>query len=229
MRKRELLSGLGVLALFMVPGQAQAQGGGGGGIPGGLDPNMIKQRVKDALPRVLEAAPSETIEIEGLVKLTYKKVPTNPQKIGEALGQDLGGAGGGGIPAGIDINQYMGMFENDIAEILNSFLEDFGTLEVKKELKVKSKTIPIGEHKVGLVFEGERPVALRIFNEDKEKLEKPIDIRLKTRSVDLQDELKIELKEPKKQKEGKEKFEIVLSFLRFAAKSKTQPQVAGDE
>lgn len=219
---RNLVSFAALLSAFLATAPVQAQGGG---LPpgfGGFDKSAILKRIKEALPQVIENAPEETLELKGVVKITYKKIPTDPKKVGEALGKDLGGKV---LPPGIDINQYIGMFEGEITAILNDALKDVGTFEALVELKIKSKTVPVGEHRFGIKFEGERPVALVIFNADKTKLKKPIEIRLKTRSIDLQEELTIKIKEPKKQKKGKEKFKLELAFMRFKARSKSDAKV----
>lgn len=111
------------------------------------------------------------------------------------------------------------MFKNEITAALNEIMSDVGTFEALREIKVKSKKVPVGEHRIGLLFDGEKPAGIRIFNADPEILKKPIDIRLKTKSVDTQDALAFQLKEPKKQKEGKEVFEIRVACLRFLAKT----------
>lgn len=223
MRRTWISAGLLAVAL-LVGGDAQAQGGGVPPIPGGFDKEMILKQLKEALPQLLEASPEETLEIKGILKITYKKIPTDPQKVAETLGKDLGG---GMIPQET-IDEYMGMFEKDITLVLNTALEDLGTFEVLKELKIKSKTIPVGVHRFGIEFDGERPKSIRIFNADKTKLKKAVELRLKTRSTDLQGELAVKLKEPKKQKAGKEKFEMHLAFLRYKAKTKSKVQVSGN-
>ncbi len=213
MVRRELVTsacGLALLVLFPSTGQAQ------GGMPPIPDRKEIERRIKEAMPKLLEQSPEETVEVKGICKLTYKAIPTEPKKIAKALGQEI--AGNQNVPQQ-QIDQYIGMFQNEITEALNQLMKDVGKLEVTKEFKIKSKKVPVGEHRLGLIFDGERPVAIRIFNEDEEKLEKPIDVRLKTRAVDLQEQLKIEMKEPEKQKEGKETFEFRLSCVRFLAKS----------
>ena len=184
-------------------------------------PNMpsreeILAKIQEAMPKLLERSPEESLEVAGVCKLTYKQIPTEPSKIAEALGEDLGGRQ---LPPGQKIDQYIGMFKNEITEALNEIMSNVGTFEALQPIKVKSKTIPVGEHRIGLVFEGEKPVGIRIFNEDPEKLEKPIDIRLKTKSIDAQESLALQIKEPKKQKEGAESFEIRVACLRFLAKT----------
>ncbi|RMG10157.1 MAG: hypothetical protein D6731_17940 [Planctomycetota bacterium] len=214
---------LGTFALLA--GQALAQGGRPP-IPPGFNKEAILEQVRQAMPQVIENAPEETLEIAGVVKIKYKRIPTDPAKVAEALGRNLGGKG---LPPGIDVNQYIGMFEKDIAEVLNEALKDVGTFEALRPIKIRSKRIPKGVHRIGIVFQGERPSALRVFNADKQVLKKAVEIRLKTRAADLQPELRIKLKEPKKQHEGREKFELRLSFLRFEAKSKSKLQAVSEE
>ncbi len=216
MAKRELFVGaLTLAALLLAPAEGRAQGG----MPPIPDRKEIEKRIREAMPKLLEASPETVVEVKGIVKLTYKAIPTEPKEIAKLLGKDL--TGGQNVPQQ-QIDQYIGMFQNEINEALNELMKDVGKLEVTREIKIKSKEIPPGEHRIGVVFDGERPVALRVFDPedaDDKKLEKPVDIRLKTRSVDLQEALAFELKEPKKQKEGKETFEIRMSCVRFLAKS----------
>lgn len=200
------------LAVVLVTQEARAQGGGG-------MPNIpSREEIAAKVRQVLAASPEETIELEGVCKITYKKVPTDPQRVAQLLGQQMGGQ----IPPGTDIDQYIRMYQPQITELLNEFLADFGKIEVLVELKVKSKRIPVGEHKLGLVCDGERPVALVISSE---ALRRPVDIRLKTRPVDLQPELKLEIKK----KDEETKFDLRLDFMRFQAqsKSKVEPTEGG--
>jgi hypothetical protein len=133
----------------------------------------------------------------------------------QTLGQQMGG---GSIDPKM-VDEYAKMYQAQITELLNEFLADMGKLEALVELKLKSKRIPVGEHKLGIAFEGERPVALVVSGDS---LKKPIPITLKTRSVDLQPELKIELKTPANMVAGQEKFDLDLAFMRFQARSKTK-------
>jgi hypothetical protein len=215
--------GLGLLTLLGVsPVEAQQ--------PPPMPPNFNKEailaQVRASLPEVIANSPEETLEIEGVVTIKYKQIPTSPTKVAEALGKDLGNKG---LPPGIDINQYIGMFEKEITSVLNESLADVGSIEAKVPLKVKSKKVPVGTHRFGIVFEGERPKAIKIFNEDEEVMKKPIELRLKVRPSDLQEELSVTLKEPKTQKKGKEEFELRLAFLRFQAKSKSKVKAAPEK
>lgn len=220
------------LALALCAPAALAQGKPpAGGMPPGIDPAAIKEKVKQAIQQLVASAQEETVEVSGICKITYKKIPTDPKRVAEILGQQMGG----GAPAGVDMDGMIKQYEPQIAEMLNENLTDIGKLEALVPLKLKSKTIPVGEWRIGLEFEGERPASLTVRGDELPQKGKPIPIRLKTRPVDLQKELTIELKEPKKQKEGAETFEIQISFMRNQAKSasklergKEDPK-AGDE
>ena len=154
---------LGVLAgLLSMTGVTLAQGG-----PGGMpDRKEILAKINEAMPKLLEKSPEVTVEIEGICKLTYKAIPTEPTKIAEMLGEDIAGKS---VPQE-QINQYMGMFQNEITEALNKIMADVGKFEALKEIKVKSKAIPGGEHRIGILFKGEQPAGIRIFNADPEVL-----------------------------------------------------------
>lgn len=202
------------LAVVLVTQEASAQAPPGGGLPPGMK-MPTREEIAERVRTILAASPEETIEITGVCKLTYKKVPTDPQRVAQLLGQQMGA--GGVDPKMVD--EYAKMYQAQITELLNEFLADMGKLEALVELKLKSKRIPVGEHKLGIAFEGERPVALVISGE---ALKKPIPITLKTRSVDLQPELKIEFKTPASMVAGQEKFDLDLGFMRFQARSKTK-------
>lgn len=201
------------LAVVLVAQEARAQAPGGGtGIPS-------REEIAAKVRQVLAASPEETIELEGVCKITYKKVPTDPRRVAALLGEQMGGQ----LPPGADLDQYIRMYQPQITELLNEFLADFGKLEALVELKVKSKRIPVGEHRIGLVFDGERPVALVVSSE---VLRRPVTIRLKTRPVDLQPELKIEFKTADDMRAGEEKFDLRLDFMRFQAQSKSKVERA---
>lgn len=198
------------LAVVLVTQEASAQAPPGGGM------NMpSREQIAEKVKQVLDASPEEVIEIAGVVKITYKKIPTDPQRVAELLGQQMGQQ----LPPGVDIEQALRMYGPQITELLNQSLADFGKLEAKVELKIKSKRIPVGEYKIGMLFEGERPLALIVSGEG---LRRPIDIRLKTRGVDLQPEMKMEIKTPDNMVAGEEKFDLQLDFMRFQAKSKSK-------
>ncbi|MCO5167973.1 MAG: hypothetical protein M9894_16640 [Planctomycetes bacterium] len=205
-RKRSGLWLGAALALMLVTQEARAQ----------VPPNIpSREQIAEKVREVLAASPEETIELPGVCKITYKKIPTDPQRVAQLLGQQMGGQ----IPAGVDIDQYIRMYQPQITELLNEALTEFGKIEALVELKIMSKRIPVGEHKIGLVFDGERPEALVIGSE---ALRRPVAVSLKTRPVDLQPELKIEFKTDPNMREGQEKFELQLDFMRFQARSKSK-------
>jgi len=187
----------------------------------------IVKRLDEGFPQLLEQSPEDTVEVEGLFKLTYKKVPTDPKKIAEMMGKQLGTDK---IPPGM-IDQYIGMFAAEITQVLNKHLADIGEFEALTLLKNRSKKIPPGKHRFGILFEGEKPAALVVFDPKpkkgeeeeakKDRMKKPVLLRLKTKSTKLQNELKIEGKESKKKaKKGKPKpADLVVTCLRYLAKT----------
>ncbi len=192
--------------------------------PPGLPPGFkmpSREEIRAQVQAVVAASEEETVEIEGVIKITYKKVPTDPNEVAKALGKQM--TGGQALPPGAE--GMIKQFEPMIAEVLNESLGDIGKLEAKVELKLKSKRIPVGEWKIGLQFEGERPVALLITG-DELNGGKPVELRLKTRAVDPQPHLKIEIKTPKDMPAGNEKFDLQLTFMRFEAKGKTKVERA---
>jgi hypothetical protein len=205
-------------------GTAFAQGGlGGAGMPS-------EDEIRAKVQQVLDASPEAIIEIEGIVKITYKAIPTDPAKVAELLGQQM--QGGQQLPPGMDIEQLAKQYAPQITVFLNEALTNLGTFEALVPLKVKSKRIPVGKWPMGIEFDGDRPAAIAIRGTEDEPLpddNKPIGLRLKTRGADIQPELVMEFKEPKRQKEGKEKFEIDLKFLRFQARTRTKVERAPEE
>lgn len=200
-------------ALLLLPSTASAQMP-----PGGIPTKKeIIKKVKEAFPKLIEKSPEEKVEFEGLVKLKYKKIPTDPRKIAKLLGKEVAG---GQLPKGMDVDKLIGPYLPQIAAMLNEFLVDIGEFEALKEIHVRSKKIPVGKHRFGLVFHGEKPVGLRVFNKDKKVMKKPVLIRLKTKSTKLQDAVTIKLKKPKKTKKGRVEADLYLACLRYKAKTK---------
>jgi hypothetical protein len=204
------------LAVVLVTQEASAQAPPGGGLPPGMK-MPTREEIAEKVKQLLAQSPEETIELPGVCKITYKKVPTDPQRVAQLLGQQMGANAAGVDPKMID--EYAKMYQGQITELLNEFLADMGKIEALVELKLKSKRIPVGEHKLGIAFEGERPLALVVFSD---AIKKPIAINLKTRQVDPQPELKIEFKTPTNMAAGQEKFDLDLAFMRFQARSKTK-------
>lgn len=194
-------------------------------------PNMpdrreIERRVREALPKVLDASPEATIEVAGVARLTYKQVPTDPKKIAEILGQQMQG----GLPPGVDIDQYIGMFQNEIQQFLNEALANIGKFEALVTLKARTREIAVGNYAFGVGFEGESPVAIVLtpLGPDGEPVEgeEPIAVRLQSRRGDPAPQVEVAFGEPRKQKAGDEEFEFRLAVMRFLAKS---PKIERDK
>lgn len=209
---------LALAALLLGAGPASAQQ------PPIPNPAEIKKKIRAAFPKLVEAAEVDKITFgEGdIVTISYKKIPTDPKDIAKALGKDIGTDK---IPDQM-LDQYIGMFAPQIAEVLNEHLKDIGELINTKTIKIKSKRIPPGKHRIGLVFKGEKPDSVVIFDkkdhmeEGQKKLKKPIVIKLKTKSSGIKKTVELKLKEPKKKKKGKLEFDLFVSALRYEAKIK---------
>lgn len=190
----------------------------------------IKQKIRDAFPKLVEQA--EVVKVtfgeDEAVTLSYKKIPTDPKEIAKALGKELGTDK---LPENM-VDQYIGMFADDIAEVLNEQLADIGELVNTKVIKIKSKKIPVGKHRIGLVFKGEKPAGLVVFDkkghagEDQEIMKKPILLKLKTKSSEMNPNLVIELKEPEKSKKDKVEFDFFVAALRYQAKTSAPVELA---
>jgi hypothetical protein len=188
----------------------------------------IMKKLKENFPKVLEKSEEVSATFEGAIKLTYKKMPTDPKDVAKMLGKELGTDK---IPDGM-LDQYIGMFSSQITEVLNEALKNIGEFEALKPIKVRSKKIPVGKHRFGLVFKGEKPAGIVVFDlplkkgekEDKEKkksrMKKPVVIKLKTKSTEPQKHLKFVIKEPKKKKKGTVAVDIFVTCLRYKAKTK---------
>lgn len=189
----------------------------------------IKKKIREAFPKLVEQAEVVTVTFgeDDAITINYKKIPTDPKEIAKAMGKELGTDK---LPDNM-VDQYIGMFADDIAEVLNEHLADIGELVNKKVIKIKSKKIPVGKHRIGLVFKGEKPAGLIVFDkkdhagEDQEKLKKPILIKLKTKSSEMNPSLVLELKEPQKPKKGKVEMDIFVSALRYVAKTTSPVEI----
>src|SRR5262245_5805728 len=90
MKRLVRLSVAAFVIAFAAPAFAQGGGGGGGGGKGGFDPSQMPrpEEIKAKAKEYLEKAPEVTAELEGIVKITYKQIPTDPKKIAEMLGKE---------------------------------------------------------------------------------------------------------------------------------------------
>jgi hypothetical protein len=207
MRYFTRLAAMAIVFALATPAFAQGGGGGGGG-KGGFDPSKMpnKEEIKKKVKEYLEKAPSQTAELEGVAKVTYKQVPTDPKKIAESLG------GGKQMPAGADVEAGMKAYAPMIQEVLNEVLADAGTFEALTDIKIKSKTVKKGSYKMGIEFDGEKPSKIVLNPGQKDA----VSIPLTSKAVEDLPEVKIELVADKK---NNKKFVIQLGFLKSLAKS----------
>ncbi len=200
------------LLALAVAAPAHAQGGGG---KGGFDPSKLPkpEEIKAKAKEYLSKAPDATAELEGVVKITYKQIPTSPEKIAQQLGKEYKDQA-----KGFDIEAGLRQYAPQIQEVLNDVLKEAGTFEALCDLKAKSKTIKKGSYKWGFEFDGEKPTAivLQIPDEKKPDVTKPLKISLTSTTCPDQPELKIEVVQDKKKKE---KFVLGILFLRSKAKT----------
>lgn len=190
-----------VAAASATPAFAQA--------PPGIDPAQIEGMIKAELDK----APQKEIQIEGICKITYKEIPSDPAELvknNPQLQQY--------IPAGFNMDAMAKQYAPMIQEYLNKYLADIATFEAFVDLKFKSKKIPTGKYKMGLAFTGADIEGAQIYGEG---LEKPIQIKFKTKvnptpSATLVIELE---KNEKEEKKGVEAVDIVTTFAKSAGKS----------
>ncbi|MBL4848036.1 MAG: hypothetical protein JKY65_21175 [Planctomycetes bacterium] len=195
------------------------------------NPAEIKKKIDEGFKKLVDEA--EVVKLtwgeDDAITINYKKIPTDPKVIAKSLGRDIGG---GRIPEK-QIEQYMGMYMPMIQEMLNKHLADVGELINKKVIKIRSKKIYPGKHRIGIVFSGEKIAGVIVFDKkghaekDQKKMKKPILIKLKTKSTPIKANLVLKIKEPKKKKKGKIEFDLYVDALRYAAKSK-KPLILGD-
>lgn len=167
-------------------------------------PDEIERRVREELDRV----PDKTVEFEGLAKVTYKPIPTDPKEIIKNNPQLAGQ-----LPPNINIDAYIKQYEPQIQEYLNEYMKDIATFEALEDLKFRSKRIPKGKYQLGLEFVGAGIVGAVISGEG---LKKPIAIRFKAGELDPPaKELSIELEtDEKEEKKGRQAFRIMTKFNR---------------
>ncbi len=173
------------------------------------DPAMIEQMVREELDKI----PDTVVEMDGLAKITYKAIPTDPAEIvknNPQLAQR--------VPPGFNIDAMAKQYGPMIQEYLNKYLADIATFEALEDLKYRSKTIPKGKYTMGLEFSNADIVGAVIYGEG---LKKPVAIRFKTKSTPMPEkELSLEMEENEKEtKKGTPSFDIVAKFAKSTGKS----------
>lgn len=166
-------------------------------------PKEIDRRIKEGLAQL----PDTTAELEGVLKFTYKAIPSDPKKVAELAGA------GQGLPPGVDIDQIAKQYGPMIQAKLNQHLQVAGTLEAFQEVKVKSKKIPEGKHKFGFVFKGQTIAGMVVYVGKKKIL-----LKFKSKGVKKPaEELKIVVERDKKKSE---RVHVGLTFLKQVSKSR---------
>lgn len=175
-------------------------------VPQQPKPAEIQERVK----KILDGKPEETLEVPGVMKLTYKRVPLDVHALAIEFGGTLTGRE---QPKGIPLDRYVRQFENHVQIALDAFLGEVGTLEVLTPLTVKKKELPAAKLRCGIVMQGGRPSGFVIQGDDLPK-GKPVLVKLKKHKTDEAPEadgtLRLRLIQPDPQVEGKEEFDLHL-------------------
>src|SRR5688500_18808161 len=135
-------------------------------------PAEITQRVNE----LLDASPEETLEVPGVLKLVYKRLPTDAHQVAMEFGKTLTGRQ---APRGMPLDRYVRQFEGTVGQAVDAKLEDVGALELFVPLKAKGKTIAPGAYRLGLALQGGRPAGF-VLKSDAPKA-RPILLKLKAR------------------------------------------------
>lgn len=135
-------------------------------------PAEITKRVGE----LLDQSPEETLEVPGVLKLVYKRLPLDVHAVAMQFGETLTGRQ---APRGMPLDRYVRQFEGTVQATLDARLEDVGALEVFVPLKTKSKTIAPGYYRLGFALQNGRPAAY-VLRSDEPKA-KPFVLKLKGR------------------------------------------------
>ncbi len=144
---------------------------------------------------VLDGSPDEVVEVAGVAKLTYKRLPLDVHAVALLYGQTLDGA----QKPTETLERYVRQFEARIGPVVDERLGDVGELEVLVALSVKGKALAVGKYRVGVALENGRPAAL-LLRSDADPKAKPFVIKLKARRPEGEPEengaLRLRLVEP---------------------------------
>ena len=213
---------LGVL-LLVSPALAQGAGGGGKLPPGYGQGNMPKpEEIKKQVTKVMNASETQTADLEGIAKITYKAIPTSPDEIGKTLGEQYKSQ----LPKGVDVDAAVKQFGPMIQDAMNTYLtEPEGwKFEALEDLKWKSKKVPKGEYKVSIEIDGEQVVHLNLTQGEAGKkgyVRIPIHFGAEKKQETPFAKLKFELKGiTDKKTEKTTSFDLKAEFFRTLSKTK---------
>lgn len=167
-----------VASLFALPAAAGAQ----------VRPEDVPQRphpaaVVEAVNEILDASPEERLEVPGLVRLVYRRIPLDVHTVAVKFGDTLSAAE---RPRGGDMDRYVRIFEPQIQEVLDERLANVGELEVLAPVTwARRKTLAPKKYVVGIGLQGGRPAAL-VLRDPEQPRERPLVIKLKQRRPELQ-------------------------------------------
>lgn len=171
-------------------------------------PEEITERVN----AILDDSPEETVELAGVVKIVYKKIPLDVHAVALKFGQTLSGRQ---EPRGMDLDRYVRQFEGTIQGVLDQRLAKIGTIEVFAPIEAKGKAIAPGTYDLGVALQGGRPAALVVQGEALPR-GRPVPAKLKLRRPELEPAadgaLKVEVTDLEEQKRGGPKFDVIVAL-----------------
>jgi hypothetical protein len=222
-----------VLVAFAFSTPAHAQGkGGNNGNNGQNQQNIPKMPTQDeiesAAKQLLGACETQTADLDGFAKLTYKAIPTSQDEILKLVGQKYKDKIGNN--KNIDVDGLLNQFGPQIQEAMNKYLtEPEGwKFEALEDLKWKSWKIKKGEYKVSLEVDGEQLKALTLSQpettDEKGKKVKAVSIPIRFKQVKKQNDpfgkLKFEFKGIEDKKTQKTlSFDVLSEFFRTQSKA----------
>lgn len=187
-------------------------------------PDEIARRVN----AILDESPEETVELPGVVKIVYRRIPLDVHAVALKFGQTLTGRE---EPRGMDLDRYVRQFEGTIQGVLDQRLNKIGTIEVLAPLKVKGKALPPGTYDLGLAMQGGRPAALVVHGEDLPR-KRPVPVKLKLRRPELEPAadgaLVLRIEEPEDQKKPRVDVAIALRGMEAVTSPSIDRDPSGD-
>ncbi|MCO5168196.1 MAG: hypothetical protein M9894_17790 [Planctomycetes bacterium] len=189
-------------------------------------PAEIVERVNELLDR----APEERVELDGVARIVYRRLPQDVHAVALAFGETLSGRQS---PRGMDLDRYVRQFEPQIQKVLDDRLGDVGTIELLVPLRIKGKqVIPPGTYKLGLALQGGRLAAVLISGDDLQR-GRPVPYKLKLRRPELDPAehgaVVIELRAAEPARGGGGRFDLVAALRGQEGITSPSLEVGGGE